>query len=574
MTLRTTSRSAHLRAEGISVSFADRRVLTDISFTVAAGERAAIIGENGTGKSTLLRVLAGLLTPDAGDVRAAAPAVGAPRIGLLHQEPPFAAESSVAEVLEDAIVPVRAAEHALEETAAELAVHPADERVQARYSRALDTAEQLGVWDISSRIDATLDGLGVDSIWRTRAAGTLSGGQQARLSLAWLLLNSPDFLLLDEPTNHLDDDAIVYLRTVLSQWRGPVVFASHDRAFLDDSATTLIDLDPSPLAESVAGPLTQGGFGSGIGVTRFTGNYTDYLRERMDAQQRWWAQYRDEQRELKRLRATQRDSHTVGHEDWKPRTEARSAAKFYADRNAKVVSRRITDARRRLETLEAEQIRKPPRVLSFRGLSSAGTQRSSHQRSGTLLRVAAAAVEGRLRQTSLTIGAGEKWLITGSNGSGKSTLLALLAGALQPNSGAVDHPSRISVGMLRQDHMLPDPAGRGPGRTVSQAYIDAVGPQRAHEVPLRTFGLLPAQDEDRELTELSVGQQRRLALAVVLADPPELLLLDEPTNHFSVLLATQIEAAIPEYPGAVVVASHDRWLRKTWKGHRLELSGV
>lgn len=118
---------------------------------------------------------------------------------------------------------------------------------------------------------------------------------------------------------------------------------------------------------------------------------------------------------------------------------------------------------------------------------------------------------------------------------------------------------------------LPDPEGRGPDRTAHQAYEDLAGRSRAEQVPLSRFGLLAGRDENRPVRVLSVGQQRRLALAVLLADPPDVLLLDEPTNHLALTLVTQLEAAIPDYPGAVVVASHDRWLRRTWRGERLEL---
>lgn len=572
----TLSRAAaHLRLDGISIAFAGRRVLTDVSFAVPAGDRTGLIGENGSGKTTLLRIIAGLTRPDTGTVSATAPGGRAPRIGLLHQEPPFPATASIAQALESAVAPLRAAADEVDAAASALAAEPDDQSLARRYAEALETAERLGVWEVDARIDAMVTGLGLGDLPRDRQTRRLSGGQRSRLALAWLLLSAPDVLLLDEPTNHLDDAATEHLRGVLSTWTGPVLIASHDRAFLDEAVTSLVDLDPAPIPHAVAGPLVGDGDGTGIGITRFTGAYTDYLHARLDARERWERQYRDEQAELKRLRSAVGENQSVGHRDWKPRSEVRMAQKYYADRNAKVVARRVNDARTRLADLQERQIRKPPAELHFRGLTAAqGVESSQRTWSGPVLTASRVAVADRLAPTSLTVSSGEKWLITGANGSGKSTLLHLLAGVLDPTSGTINRPTGVRVALLTQEVDLPDPQERGPDRTTRQAYEDLVGMERAEQVPLNTFGLIAARDEHRAVGVLSVGQQRRLALAVLLADPPDVLLLDEPTNHLSLLLVTQLEAAIPHYPGSVVVASHDRWLRRTWTGQHLDLNGT
>ncbi|WP_150460113.1 ABC-F family ATP-binding cassette domain-containing protein [Nesterenkonia ebinurensis] len=564
--------SSHLKVSRVSHSFGNHRVLTDISFSVTGGELVGLIGENGSGKSTLLRIIAGLIDPDGGEVRLSIPGVQSPRIGLLHQEPPFSPAATVSEAIEQAVSPTRRAAAAVDQAAQRLAEHPNDQKRAEDYTKALEYAEQMDAWSIDSRISQMLSGLGLAEIPLNQLTGQLSGGQRARLSLAWVLLNSPDVLLLDEPTNHLDDEATSYLGTLLSPWRGPVLLASHDRAFLDESVTSLVDLDPSPIPHEVSAPLLQNGDGTGISVTRFSGTYTDYLNARLDARQRWKQQYRDEQAELKRLRASVRENQTVGHDDWRPRSEVRMAAKFYADRNAKTVSRRVNDARARLKELEETQIRKPPHELRFQGLAVAASE-NQHQR-GTqspLFSVSEVRVEDRLAPVSFTLAATEKLLVTGANGSGKSTLLSVLIGDLEPTAGNAQMDSSVRVGMLRQEVHLPDPRGRGAERTVQQAYEDLVGEHRMDEVPLSTFGLIHPRDYQRPVEQLSTGQQRRLELAVLLADPPEILLLDEPTNHYSLMLATQLEAAIPKYPGAVIVASHDRWLRHTWKDNHLHL---
>lgn len=565
-------RDTQLRVDGVSISFAERRVLTDVSLTVAAGERVGLIGENGTGKTTLLRIIAGLTSPTAGTVAMSAPGGGVVTVGLLRQEPPFAVNASINEALESAVAPAREAVVEIDQTAVALAQQPEDAAAGRAYSAALETAERLDAWNLDARIAAMLAGLGLAGLPGDRLTGQLSGGQRSRLSLAWILLSAPDILLLDEPTNHLDDDAVAYLQQLLTSWPGPVLMASHDRAFLDGAVTALADLDPSPLPHAVTERLISDGNESGIGLTRFTGIYTDYVQAQRGARARWERRFGDEQNELKRLRSAVRDNQSVGHADFKPRSEVRGAAKFFADRNAKVVSRRVNDSRSRLDELEQQQIRKPPHELTFGGLTAANSATTRPLRTGPVLSASKLAVAGRLRALSLTFSGGEKWLITGPNGSGKSTLLLALAGRVSLTSGTVSLAQGVRVGLLTQEVVLPDPQDRGPERSARQAYADLVGTQRAVDVPLSAFGLLPGRDENRPVGVLSTGQLRRLELAVLLADPPAVLLLDEPTNHFALALVTHLEAAIPEYPGVVIVASHDRWLRRNWTGQKYDLT--
>ena len=550
----TATPDAVLRIDGLSVQIAGTHILTNLSFTVTPGQRIGLIGENGSGKSTLLHAVHGSLprgATTAGTIDTGSGSHRA-RVGLLHQQAPFAPADTIGQALESAVAVERQVARDLESAA-----DPYDEQA---YTKAIDLAERLDIWETDARISATLAGLGLSHIPTDRPTGELSGGQQARLSLAWLLLNRPDILLLDEPTNHLDDAATTYLVSVLSAWKGPVLFASHDRAFLDIAASGIVDLDPAPSMVGQEG-----------GVTRYTGNYSDYLAAREDVRVRWERRYRDEQAELKRLRAGVRDNHTVGHVGAPPRTEGKLAKKFYADRNAKVVSRRVNDSRSRLEKLEEEQVRKPPKELTFAGLTASSMAGATREPAdGPVVVASGIVVEGRLPETSLTLNGTEKLLVTGPNGSGKSTLLSVLAGQLTPDDGSLT-VTGVRTGYLTQDVDLPDPHDRGDDRTVERAYRDLVGEELAEEVPLSTFGLIHPRDENRPLVELSLGQQRRVALAVLLADPPEVLLLDEPDNHLSLSLVTALEEAIPEYPGAVVVASHDRWLRERWSGARLEL---
>ena len=568
----SASSAAHVRVEGVSKSFGDRRVLTDISFTAPAGTRLGLIGENGSGKSTLLRIIAGLTEPDAGAVQATAPGQARASIGLLRQTPPFSPATTVAEALEAAVADIREAAAAVEAVSAELAAHPDDPDATERLSAALATAERLDAWEVDPRISSTLAGLGLAELDRDRPTGELSGGQQARLSLAWLLLSRPDVLLLDEPTNHLDDAATEHLRQRLAEWTGPVLIASHDRAFLDEAVTSLIDLDPHPAPHWTHRAEGSDSPSSGMGITRYSGTYSDYLERRHAVRDRWERQYEEEQSELKRLAASVGSSREVGHPGRAPRTEGRAAKRFYADRNAKVVARRVNDARSRFEDLQGRQIRRPPQELAFRGLTATGRFQAHPTGTAPVISAVQVGVAGRLAPVSLTVGGSAKWLITGPNGTGKSTLLHMLAGQLTPTTGTITAQAGLRIGLLAQDTELAGTRDRGPERSVAQAYADIVGPDRAEQVPLSTFGLIAPRDENRPVGVLSVGQRRRLALATILADPPEVLLLDEPTNHLSLSLATDLEAAIPDYPGAVVVASHDRWLRRRWGGQTLELT--
>ena len=208
-------------------------------------------------------------------------------------------------------------------------------------------------------------------------------------------------------------------------------------------------------------------------------------------------------------------------------------------------------------------MRRPPRELVFRGLEAGGSPDAG--RAGVHIR--GLALAGRLAPMTLDVAPGEQVLVEGPNGSGKSTLLALLAGRLTATSGDVEVRGRLHL--LAQDPTPPDPA-----LTTEQAYRAAVGTGRSEEVPLTGFGLLHPRDLSRPVGVLSTGQLRRLELAEVLADPPEVLALDEPTNHLSLDLVTALEALLPAYPGIVLVASHDRWLRRHWSGRTLHLDPV
>ncbi|GAA2562610.1 ABC-F family ATP-binding cassette domain-containing protein [Pseudonocardia hydrocarbonoxydans] len=500
----------------------DRIVLDGVFLTAAPGRRIGLIGENGAGKSTLLRLLAGVERPDAGSVERPAD------LGFGAQESPFPPDATLTDVLDDALRDAHAAVAAVDALAGRLPDR-ADE-----YAERLEWARDHDAWDADRRAELVLDGLGLAAIARDRPLGSLSGGQRSRVGLAALLVRRPDALLLDEPTNHLDDGATAFLEETLRALPGVVVLASHDRAFLDAVCTDVVDLDPA-----AGGPVRHGG------------NYSAYLAQRRAARERWEQRYAAEQDELGELRVAVA---VTAREVAPGRPRGNEPKMFYGFKRGRVqsqVSRRVRNARRRLDELERDQVPRPPVPLRFDGTLGAAV-------SGPAAALRGIRVPGRLVLDALDVGATDRLLVTGANGSGKSTLLAVLAGHLGAH-GTVHRRRGLRVGLLAQDVGLPDP-----DRTPREYYGE-------HPVPLRDLGLVHPRDVDRPVGVLSVGQRRRVELAVLVAAAPQLLLLDEPTNHLSPALCDELEDALGVSPGAVVVASHDRWLRRRWSGRELDL---
>ncbi|MEW2290424.1 ABC-F family ATP-binding cassette domain-containing protein [Streptomyces sp. NPDC047841] len=532
-----------LLARDVVRALGGRRVLDGVSLTASPGHRIGLIGENGVGKSTLLRVLAGVDEPDAGSVTRPGD------LGFLHQEMPFDAGSTIAAVLDQALREAREDLAELERLGEELARVPEDDPGHAEllqtYGRRLEQAQDRESWDADRRAALVLDGLGLGSVGHERTLGSLSGGQRGRLALAALLVRRPSALLLDEPTNHLDDTAAAFLEEQVRGLPGTVVVASHDRAFLDAVCTDLIDLDPA-----VDGPV------------RYGGTYSAYLADKRAERERWERRYAEEQEELEELRQS---AGVTAHRVAPDRGRTDNEKMGYGHRAGRVqnqISRRVRNAARRLEELERTQVAEPPRPLRFAAGELAARTEESPQ---PLVSLRDVRVPGRLALDTLDVSPTDRLLVTGGNGAGKSTLLAVLAGQL-PAEGEVRRRRRLTVGLLTQDTVFDRP-----GRTVRDTYELSLGPARAEKVPLGSLGLLHEADMDKPVGGLSVGQRRRLALALLVARPPHLLLLDEPTNHLSPTLCDELEAALGTGPGAIVLASHDRWLRRRWQGREIHL---
>ncbi len=526
-----------LLAHDVVKAYRDRTVLDGVSLTAAPGRRIGLIGENGAGKSTLLRLLAGVEEPDAGTVTRPAD------LGHGHQELPHPGSTTLGSVMTDALRESHAAIRRLDELAGALAAAPDDPQIAQSYGECLDWCHDHDAWDAERRAELVLAGLGLAGVAAERRLDTLSGGQRARLGLAALLVRRPVALLLDEPTNHLDDEAAAFLEDQLRGLPGAVVVASHDRAFLDAVCTDLLDLDPA-----LDGP------------TRYGGGFSAYREARRAQRVRWEQRYAAEQDELGQLRHAVEVTARRVAPGRPPRDGAKMLYDFKGERVQSQLSRRVRAAERRLDELTREQVPRPPEPLRFAatvGQAAAGP-------TAALRRIG---VPGRLALDHLDVGATDRLLVTGANGAGKSTLLAVLAGQLVPATGTVHRRRGLRVGLLAQDTGLDRQH-----RTARAVYTEHLGPERAAAVPLTDMGLLAPRDVERPVAELSVGQRRRLELALLVAGAPQLLLLDEPTNHLSPALADELEEALGSGPGAVVVASHDRWLRRRWTGRELHLA--
>ena len=531
----------HIGLDGISFTYPDgHRVLTDISFAVPSGSVTGLIGENGAGKSTLLGVISGDLEPTAGTL------VTPPVTGFIAQETSLPFTEPARSLIDAAVDELRGVERAIADLSGQMTGDPDNTRLADEFDLALARAENSGVWELDARIATVLAGLGLANVDLSTPLGEMSGGQRRRFALATLLLRPVDAMVLDEPTNHLDDEAVDFLVGELEAFRGPVLAASHDRYFLDAVCDGLVDLDPGLGPEGGMGEETRQG-------ARFTGSFSDYLKARERRRQRWESDYAAQEHERERLeKAAEQSAEDIFHSDV-PKTEVRKAVKYYADRAAKTVGNRRRSAENRLEALERNEIPAPPKPLRFMGIP---------EHTATALGVPALitkdlAVPDRLAPLNLKVQPGEQLLVEGPNGSGKSTLLKIIDGELTDYTGEIIMPEEMTVARLEQDDSWTD--------------LSVTGADIVPEIV--EMGLMTPVQAAMPLEDLSLGQRRRVSLGKILSSPPDLLLLDEPTNHLSLALAEELEAALVDFPGTVIITSHDRWVRRRWRQRRAQKDG-
>ncbi|MFE3827108.1 ABC-F family ATP-binding cassette domain-containing protein [Streptomyces sp. NPDC059092] len=561
---------AQLAIKDVSKAYGDRSVLDQVSLTVRPGEKAGVIGENGSGKSTLLRLLAGAERPDSGEITVAFPG----GVGHLAQTLDLGPARTVQDAVDAALADLRELECRI--AAAEAALGSAGEAELASYGDLLTAYDERDGYRADVRVDAALGALGLAHLPRDRRLGSLSGGERSRLTLACVLASAPELLLLDEPTNHLDLQATTWLEEQLRAHRGTVLAVTHDRAFLERIATTILEVDRDTRA-----------------VTRYGDGWAGYRTAKAAARRR------REQDHLEWLAEVARTEELVEAAGQRLASTGRDPGEGFGkhrrSHEAKL-SGQVRAARERLDRLRRAPVPAPPEPLRFTAALRAvpaedGTGRGTGSGPGdgtdsgtgdgtsagssagwsrpTVAGLDEVAVGDRLRVAALRVRAGDRLLVTGPNGAGKTTLLRLLAGDLRPDSGTVTGPpgGAARIGYLPQE--LPAVPSRRP---LLYAYAAGrPGPPEEYADELLALGLFRREDLAVPMAALSVGQRRRLELARLAARPADLIVLDEPTNHIALSLVEELEEALRGYPGAVVVVSHDRRFRGEFAGTRVEL---
>lgn len=527
--------SAHIHADRLGINLGGRQVLQDVTVTISAGTRLAIVGENGRGKTTLLHILAGLLEPDDGSVTATGTmALAEQALDVIHGE-------TVGDLIEAAITESTNALADLD--AATEALTRDEPGSDDAYASALERATQLDAWDADRRVDMALAGWSACTD-RTRELATLSVGQRYRVRLACVLGARTEMLLLDEPTNHLDAAGLEYLTASIREHPGAVVVVTHDRALLRDAFTEFLDLDPTSEGKPHLYP----------------GGYSGWQHGRQRDRARWEQDYADQQAEHRRLAEAAEEARSRLQSKWRP--EKGHGKHQRATRAASTVQA----FNRKQQDLEEHQLTVPPPPLQLHWPQT-------RTRSGRALVTLSDVTVAERMQTpvDLQISGGDKMLLTGPNGAGKSTLISVLAGSVTPTTGHRAVHERTHIEVLSQEVPAWDPQRRV--RAIVDEYLARRG-QRGN-ASLNGLGLLERDVWDIRVGKLSQGQQRRLHLALCLLGEPDLLVLDEPTNHLSIRLVDEITAAMNTTKQAIVVATHDRQIRRDLRHwERLDFKGV
>jgi len=500
-----------LTASGLAKSYGDRRLFANVAVQLSPGLRVALVGGNGTGKTTLLEILVGITEPDEGTV-------GRPQsaeIGYLPQDLVDSAGGTVIEqVMAGAGAVARLAEQlaGLERRLGGLGED--HDAVLAEYGEAQARFEQLGGYALESEAAKVLAGLGFSPADSQRPVREMSGGWRMRVALARLMVAQPDVLILDEPTNHLDVDSVAWLEQRLAAWPGALLFVSHDRDFIDTVANRVMEL-----AEGTA--------------LAYTGGFAEFVVAREERLARIEAAAARQAREVARVE--------------------RFVERFrYKATKARQVQSRV-------KTLEKlDRIAIPSKAELNTRFAFAEPPRSSR----VVVELADATIgydpgaEPVVSGATLAVERGQTVALVGPNGAGKTTLLRLILGELDPDQGTAHLGANVKVAAFHQ-HQADELDGSKRAIEVFSAGIDPG--RRNLRTVLGAFGFA-GEAADRRVSELSGGERTRLALARTMIEPVNLIVLDEPTNHLDLPSCDVLEDALSAYPGTVLLVTHDRHL--------------
>jgi len=527
-----------LTANQISKSYGIETILNKISFNLNAGDRLALIGPNGCGKTTLLRILAGLEQPDTGSIAHDPPDL---RIGYLPQglrstQDEYPNTGTLRTYLAHIEDDIKDLENKLQELASALARSPGNAKLQDHYDRTLSRMETAA--QNAGRTSQVLAALGLAQLPQDTPINHLSGGQKTRLALAGVLLSDPRLLLLDEPTNHLDIPMLEWLEDWLLSFRGGTLVVSHDRAFLDRIATGILELDPNSHT-----------------IKSYPGNYTSYLEHKLVERERHWQAYKQQQDEITQLQGAAAHIRGIARfkRGGKGDTGDKFAKGFFANRTKGTIARAKHLERRLEQLLNEERIEKPKQSWQMK-LDFTDTPTSGR----SVLEMQALSV-GYGRQTLLSgvsyqIWHGARVALTGPNGSGKTTLLRTIVGHLAPLSGSVRLGANVRLGYMAQEQENVDPE--------LDAYTTVRKLAPFTETEARAFlhqYLFSGDQVFLPVRLLSYGERARLALACLIASGCNFLLLDEPINHLDIPSRARFEQSLANYDGTVLAVVHDRY---------------
>lgn len=494
-----------LVVDKIAKAFGIHEIFKNVSFMIEKGEHVGLVGVNGSGKTTLLRCL---LQPDLIDAGAIKFELGT-SVGYVQQG--FTEiHGTIWQFMSEACPEITALRQKLAslEQAADSLDGEALEECLEEYARVTKRYEFIDGYNFENRIKRVLIGLGYTEEWWNQAAVNLSGGQKTRLMLAAALVRNPDFMILDEPTNHLDILMTQWLEKYLQEFKGGLLVVSHDRAFLDNVATRILEMEGGKLQS-------------------FKGNYSRYL-------------------EQKAIQSATLEAAYNAQQDYIARTEA-YIRRFKAGIKSKMARGRQSQLDR-LERLDAPvhneefQLRLPPaaecaeRVLIMEDLTI-----------GYGEKILAKGI-------NLTLRRGDKAALLGANGTGKTTLLRTILGEIQPLKGRAKIGNRVQIGYFSQSYERLEPQ-----QTLLENFVIEYGFTEEHTRSMLGGMLFHGDDVFKKIGELSGGQKARLVLLKLVLDGANCLVLDEPTNHLDIMARETVEAALEAFDGTVLVVSHDRY---------------